>query len=197
MKVLVIDNYDSFVYNLVQYVGELGGEPEVYRNDKITVEQAAKTKPDRIIISPGPGTPDDPKYFGVCSAILQKISIKTPTLGVCLGHQGIISTFGGRIRRAKRLMHGKTSMIRHNGEGIFKGVSNPLEATRYHSLVGDRTGLPSFLEVTAESTDDNEIMGVRHKHNPIEGIQFHPESILTGEGKKIVKNFLDGGLNLD
>ena len=171
MKVLVIDNYDSFVYNLVQYVGELGGEPEVYRNDKITVEQASKIKPDRIIISPGPGTPDDPKYFGVCSAILQKISIKTPTLGVCLGHQGIISTFGGRIRRAKRLMHGKTSMIRHNGEGIFKGVSNPLEATRYHSLVGDRTGLPSFLEVTAESTDDNEIMGVRHKHNPIEGIQ--------------------------
>lgn len=197
MKVLVIDNYDSFVYNLVQYVGELGGEPAVYRNDRITVKQAAKMKPDRIILSPGPGTPEDPEYFGVCSAILQKISGNTPTLGVCLGHQGIITTFGGRIRPARRLMHGKTSLIRHNGEGIFKGVSNPLEATRYHSLVGDRTDLPSFLEVTAESTDDNEIMGVRHQHKPIEGVQFHPESILTGEGKKIIKNFLNGGMNLD
>jgi len=192
MKVLVIDNYDSFVYNLAQYVGELGGDPTVYRNDKITIKQVKKMKPSRIIISPGPGVPEDPRYFGVCSAILQEISSKIPTLGVCLGHQGIISTFGGRIKRAGRLMHGKTSPVKHNGERIFKGISNPLEATRYNSLVGDRASLPVCLEVTAESMDDGEIMGVRHRHLPIEGVQFHPESILTKEGKKIIKNFLDG-----
>ena len=197
MRVLVIDNYDSFVYNLVQYVGELGGDPVVHRNDRLTVEQAARIKPSRIILSPGPGMPEDPRYFGVCSAILRRISREVPTLGVCLGHQGIISTFGGRIRRARRLMHGKTSLIKHNGKGVFEGVSNPFEATRYNSLVGDRAGLPSILEVTAESMDDGEIMGIRHRHSPIEGVQFHPESVLTKEGKRIIKNFLDGGVALD
>jgi len=192
MKILVIDNYDSFVYNLVQYLGELGGKPKVYRNDQITLKQALKLKPDSIVISPGPGIPDDPRYFGVCSMILQNMSCEIPTLGVCLGHQGIISTFGGRIIRAKRLMHGKTSWIKHSGRGIFRGIKNPLQATRYHSLVGDKNSLPSCLEITAESIDDREIMGVRHVAYPIEGVQFHPESILTEDGKKIIKNFLDG-----
>jgi len=192
LKVLVIDNYDSFVYNLVQYVGELGAKPIVYRNDEITLSQALKLDADRIIISPGPGTPEDVRYFGVCKKILQNMSCKIPTLGVCLGHQGIISTFGGKIIRAKRLMHGKTSLIKHDCQGIFKGIKNPFEATRYHSLVGDRKNMPLCLKITAESTDDNEIMGVRHIEYPIEGIQFHPESILTTDGKKIIKNFLVG-----
>jgi len=192
VKVMVIDNYDSFVYNLVQYIAELGGETVVYRNDRITSRQAIKLKPDRIVISPGPGTPEIARYFGVCSAILRHLSCKIPTLGVCLGHQGIIHTFGGRIVRAKRLMHGKTSLIKHDGEGIFKGVKNPLKATRYHSLVGDRKLLPTCLKVTAESLDDGEIMGVRHLAYPIEGVQFHPESILTEDGKLLMKNFLEG-----
>ncbi|OYT45980.1 aminodeoxychorismate/anthranilate synthase component II [Candidatus Bathyarchaeota archaeon] len=192
MKVLVIDNYDSFVYNLVQYVGELGVNPIVYRNDEISLKRAMKLRPDRIILSPGPGTPEDIRYFGVCSEILRTLSPNVPTLGVCLGHQGIISTFGGKIIRAKRLMHGKTSMIKHDGKGVFKGVDNPFEATRYHSLVGDRRTLPSCLEITAESIDDEEIMGVRHVEYPIEGVQFHPESILTTLGKRIIKNFLEG-----
>ena len=192
MRVLVIDNYDSFVYILVQYVGELGGETVVYRNDQLTLRQAMKLKPDRIVISPGPGTPEEARYFGVCSAILQRMSCKIPTLGVCLGHQGIISTFGGRIVRAKRLMHGKTSLIKHDGEGVFKGVRNPFEATRYHSLVGDRRSISSCLKITAESLDDREIMGVRHVTYPIEGVQFHPESILSEDGKLVIKNFLEG-----
>jgi len=192
LKVLVIDNYDSFVYNLVQYVGELGAKPIVYRNDQITLEKAIDLHPDRIVISPGPGTPEDIRYFGVCSEILRKMSSRIPTLGVCLGHQGVIFTFGGKITRGRRLMHGKTSVIRHDCKGIFRGVENPLEATRYHSLVGDRESIPSCLEVTAESLDDLEVMGVRHAKYPIEGIQFHPESILTGSGKRIMKNFLEG-----
>jgi len=191
MRVLVIDNYDSFVYNLVQYVGEQGAEPIVYRNDEITLRRARRLRPDRIVISPGPGTPEDTRYFGVCSEILRSMSPDTPTLGVCLGHQGIISTFGGKIIRAKRLMHGKTSLIKHDRRGIFKGVESPLEATRYHSLVGDRETIPSSLEITAESIDDEEIMGVRHIEYPIEGVQFHPESILTTSGKSIIKNFLE------
>ena len=191
MRVLVIDNYDSFVYNLVQYVGEQGAEPIVYRNDEITLRRARRLRPDRIVISPGPGTPEDTRYFGVCSEILRSMSPDTPTLGVCLGHQGIISTFGGKIIRAKRLMHGKTSLIEHDRRGIFKGVESPLEATRYHSLVGDRETIPSALEITAESIDDEEIMGVRHIEYPIEGVQFHPESILTTSGKSIIKNFLE------
>jgi len=192
MKVLVIDNYDSFVYNLVQYVGELGAKPIVYRNDEVALKRALEIRPDRIIISPGPGTPENKRCFGVCVDILRTLSPTTPTLGVCLGHQGIIFTFGGKIIRAKRLMHGKTSIIKHDGKGVFKGVENPLTATRYHSLVGDRRTLPPCLEITAESTDDKEVMGVRHVEYPIEGIQFHPESILTTDGKIIIKNFLEG-----
>jgi len=192
MKVLVIDNYDSFVYNLVQYIGELGGEPVVYRNDQLTLKDAMGLDPDRIVISPGPGTPTDKRYFGVCSEILAVLSPKTPTLGVCLGHQGIISTFGGRIVQAKGLMHGKTSLIKHDGLGIFKGVENPFRATRYHSLAGKKGSIPPCLKITAESLDDGEIMGVRHVVYPIEGIQFHPESIMTSPGKRLIKNFLDG-----
>jgi len=192
MKVLVIDNYDSFVYNLVQYIEELGADCIVYRNDEITVNKAAGMKPDRIVISPGPGTPEERRYFGVCRDILRRLSVRVPTLGVCLGHQGIITTFGGKIRHARRLMHGKTSWIRHDGKGIFKEVENPFMATRYHSLVGDSDSLPSCLEVTAESIDDGEIMGVRHREYPIEGVQFHPESVLTKSGKRIIKNFLEG-----
>jgi anthranilate synthase component 2 len=192
MKVLVIDNYDSFVYNLVQYIGELGGEPVVYRNNKLTLKQAMKLDAKRIVISPGPGTPEDIHYFGVCSEILQKMSLKIPTLGVCLGNQGIISVFGGKIVPAGQLMHGKTSEIEHDGKGVFEGLKNPFTATRYHSLVGDRNSIPSSIEVTARAVDDGEIMGVRHKKYPITGLQFHPESILCEDGKKIINNFLEG-----
>lgn len=192
MKTLIIDNYDSFVYNLVQYVGALGGNPVVFRNDQISLDQTKKLRPDRIIISPGPGTPEDPKYFGTCSMILKQISPDIPTLGVCMGCQGIVYVFGGKIVRAKRLIHGKTSLIRHDGKGIFQNIKNPISATRYHSLVAERESLPDCLDITAESLDDLEIMGVRHISYPIEGVQFHPESILTEEGVKIIKNFLDG-----
>lgn len=192
MKVLVIDNYDSFVYNLVQHIGELGGKPFVHRNDKLTLQKAIKLNPQRIVISPGPGTPEDPRYFGVCSNILRQMSCKIPTLGVCLGSQGIIYAFGGKIVQARRLMHGKTSQIKHDNKGVFEGVKNPFTATRYHSLVGDRSSIPSCLEITAESIDDDEVMGVRHRTYPISGVQFHPESILCEEGKKIIKNFLEG-----
>ena len=195
MNVLVIDNYDSFVYNLVQYVGKLGAEPVVYRNDAIHLEEALKLNVDRIIISPGPGTPEDERCFGVCKKILQNMSHEIPTLGVCLGHQGIIFTFGGKIVRANTLVHGKTSFIKHDGQGIFKGVSNPLEGTRYPSLVGDRENMPSCLQITAESIEDHEIheiMGVRHVKYPKEEIQCDPESILTTEGEKIIRNFLRG-----
>ncbi|MGQ9722153.1 MAG: anthranilate synthase component II [Candidatus Jordarchaeum sp.] len=191
MKVLIIDNYDSFVYNLVQYVGELGAQPLVYRNDEITLRKAAKLHPERIIISPGPGTPEDVRYFGVCSEILRNLSRRVSTLGVCLGHQGIISTFGGKIIGAKSLKHGKTSLIKHDGRGIFKGVENPFVATRYHSLIGDKETAPSCLEITAESMDSGEIMAVRHFEYPIEGVQFHPESVLTTNGKRLIKNFLE------
>ena len=193
MRTLIIDNYDSFVYNLVQYVGELGGGPIVYRNDQISLDQARKLEPDRILISPGPGTPEDSRYFGTCSLILQQMSPKIPTLGVCMGCQGIVHVFGGRIVRAKVLMHGKTSMIRHDGKSLFRGVKNPLRATRYHSLIAEKSSLPSCLEITAEAVDDLEIMGVRHTRYPIEGVQFHPESFLTEDGMKVIKNFLDAG----
>jgi anthranilate synthase component 2 len=192
VKVLVIDNYDSFVYNLVQYIGELGAETIVYRNDQLTLEQVKELKPDRIVISPGPGTPEDTRYFGICTEILQHVSCEIPTLGVCLGHQGIIYAFGGKVVSARKLMHGKTSKIKHDGKGIFKGVHNPFTATRYHSLAGEKPSIPSCLKVTAESTDDGEVMGVRHVKYPIEGVQFHPESILCEDGKLIVKNFLEG-----
>jgi len=192
LKVLVIDNYDSFVYNLVQYVGELVAEVIVFRNDQIDLAKVKKLKPDRIVLSPGPGTPEETRYFGVCTSILQNVSHKVPTLGVCLGHQGIIYVFGGKIVSAKRLMHGKTCAVKHDGKGIFNGVHNPFTATRYHSLAGDKCSIPSCLQVTAVSIDDGEIMGVRHAKYPIEGVQFHPESILCEDGKIVMKNFLEG-----
>jgi anthranilate synthase component 2 len=192
MNILVIDNYDSFVFNLVQYVGSLGITPYVYRNDEISIDEAEKLCPDRILISPGPGNPEDIRYFGVCSRILERMSSEIPTLGVCLGHQGIIHFFGGRITKAKRLMHGKTSSIKHDGKGIFKGIENPFIATRYHSLVGEKNSIPDCLEISAESLDDGEIMGVRHIDYPIVGIQFHPESILCRPGMQIIKNFIEG-----
>lgn len=188
----MIDNYDSFVYNLVQYVGEFGAEVITYRNDQINLNQIIKMKPNRIIISPGPGTPEKKIYFGVCTEILQKVSYKIPTLGVCLGHQGIIHAFGGKIISAKKLMHGKTCIITHDGKTIFSGVKNPFTGTRYHSLVGDKLSIPPCLEVSAECIDDGEIMGIRHTKYPIDGVQFHPESILCEDGKKIIKNFLEG-----
>ncbi len=191
MKVIVIDNYDSFVYNLVQYIGELGAEVVVYRNDQTSLEEIIKQKPDRIVISPGPGTPEDEKYFGICTAILRKLSPKIPTLGVCLGHQGIIHVFGGKVIHAKKLMHGKTCTIKHDQKGILQGVRNPFNATRYHSLAGERKSIPDCLEITAESVEDGEIMGIRHKQYPIYGVQFHPESILCEDGKLIIKNFLE------
>jgi anthranilate synthase component II len=194
MRVLIIDNYDSFVYNLAQYVGELGSSPLVYRNDKITLDQAERLKPDRVVISPGPGNPEDEHYFGVCNSIIGSMGKTVPTLGVCLGHQGIGAHFGGRVIRASRLMHGKTSRVVHDGRGVLRGVSNPLEATRYNSLVIDKEEVPDCLKVTALSTDDGEIMGVRHVEYPIEGVQFHPESIMTPEGKKMVSNFLERGV---
>ena len=187
----MIDNYDSFVYNLVQYVGEFGAEVITYRNDQINLNQIIKMKPNRIIISPGPGTPEKKIYFGVCTEILQKVSYKIPTLGVCLGHQGIIHAFGGKIISAKKLMHGKTCIITHDGKTIFSGVKNPFTGTRYHSLVGDKLSIPPCLEVSAECIDDGEIMGIRHTKYPIDGVQFHPESILCEDGKKIIKNFLE------
>ncbi|HEV2119652.1 MAG TPA: aminodeoxychorismate/anthranilate synthase component II [Candidatus Bathyarchaeia archaeon] len=192
MKVLILDNYDSFVYNLAQCVGGIGDTVVVKRNDEVDVAGVKELSPDRIIISPGPGNPDNPRYFGACTAILREVSRETPTLGVCLGHQGIVHAFGGKIVRARRLRHGKTSPIRHDGKGVLRGVASPFEATRYHSLVADRRSLPKDLEVTAHAIDDNEIMGVRHREFPIEGVQFHPESILTLPGHRIIKNFLEG-----
>jgi len=190
MKTLLIDNYDSFVYNLVQQVGELGSEPLVYRNNKITLEEVTKLEPDNIIISPGPGIPSEKKYFGICSDIIRNLSPTIPTLGVCLGHQGIIHGYGGNVIKAGRLMHGKVSMIKHDGEKIFEGLKNPFIATRYHSLVGERSSIPKEIKISANSEDDNEIMAVRHEKHPVNGIQFHPESILTKEGGKLIRNFL-------
>ena len=191
MKVLILDNYDSFVYNLAQYAGEIADEVVVKRNDEVNIPELRRFSPDKIIISPGPGTPADPRYFGVCTEVLRKISNETPTLGVCLGHQGIVHSFGGKIVRAKRLRHGKTSPIRHDSKGIFRGIENPFEATRYHSLVADRRTLPDSLEVSARSEDDGEVMGIRHREFPIEGVQFHPESILTVHGHRMIANFLE------
>jgi len=190
LKFLIIDNYDSFVYNIAQYLGELGVECEVIRNDKITINEIKQKKYDGIIISPGPGTPDDKKYFGVCSDVIKDMGSKTPILGVCLGHQGIISAFGGKVTNAGCVRHGKTSPVRHSNSELFKGVKNPFRATRYHSLVGDKTIIPEILEVTATAEDDGEVMAIRHKEYLIEGVQFHPESIMTEDGKKILSNFI-------
>ncbi len=190
--ILILDNYDSFVYNLVQYVGMQGAVPKVYRNDAISLEKIKSGGPDGIIISPGPGNPSNSKDFGICSDVLRTISREIPTLGICLGHQGIGSTYGAFISHAQRTMHGKTSKITHDGKNLFRDLPNPLEATRYHSLVVSRERIPAELVITATSLDDGEVMGLRHRDYPIFGLQFHPESIKTTDGMKIMRNFLDG-----
>ncbi|MFQ5475438.1 MAG: anthranilate synthase component II [Nitrosopumilus sp.] len=190
MKFLIIDNYDSFVYNIAQYLGELGVESDVIRNDRITLNEIKRANYDAIIISPGPGTPEDEKYFGVCSEVIKDMGPSTPILGVCLGHQGIIHAFGGKVTNAGCVRHGKTSLVDHTDSKLFKDVKNPFRATRYHSLVGDKTIIPDVLEITATAADDGEIMAIKHKKYLIEGVQFHPESIMTEDGKKILENFI-------
>ncbi|MDP8262094.1 MAG: aminodeoxychorismate/anthranilate synthase component II [Candidatus Ancaeobacter aquaticus] len=185
--ILVVDNYDSFTYNLVQYLGELGAQLEVYRNDVISVEEIGKRKPEKIVISPGPCTP---KEAGISKDVIKTFAGKVPILGVCLGHQCVAEVYGGAVVCADRLMHGKVSPIHHNEKEIFKGLLNPFEATRYHSLIVRRSDFPEELEIIAE-TQEKEIMGIKHKDFPLWGVQFHPESILTGEGKKLLKNFLE------
>ena len=190
MKFLILDNYDSFVYNVAQRLGELKVSSDVVRNDKITIGEIKKRNYDAIIISPGPGTPEDRKYFGICKDVIQELGQTLQILGICLGHQGIIDCFGGKVVNAGKVRHGKTSQIKHYDDSLFKGVKNPFRATRYHSLVGDKTIIPDTLKITAIAEDDGEIMGVSHKEYPIEGVQFHPESIMTDEGKKILENFI-------
>jgi anthranilate synthase/aminodeoxychorismate synthase-like glutamine amidotransferase len=184
--ILVIDNYDSFTYNLVQYLGELGADLEVVRNDQTTVESIERKIPERIVISPGPKTPSE---AGICLEVIRAFAGRMPILGVCLGHQAIGQAFGGRVIRAPELMHGKTSEIRHDGKTIFQGLPNPFPATRYHSLIVERPSLPACLEISA-TTSDGLIMGLRHKEMQVEGVQFHPESVLTDAGKQLLSNFL-------
>ena len=186
MKLLVIDNYDSFTYNLVQIFGELNVELVVKRNDEISIDEIRKLNPNRICISPGPGRPEN---AGISPDVIRELGPTIPILGVCLGHQCVAQVFGGEVVRAEKLMHGKTSIIHHQHRGVFQHLAQPLEATRYHSLIVRRKSLPDSLEVTAE-TDEGEIMGLQHRHLPIHGVQFHPESILTAEGKKLLANFL-------
>jgi anthranilate synthase component II len=187
-RVLVIDNYDSFVYNLVQYLGELGAEPLVHRSDELTLDQIAALDPDAVLISPGPGRPED---AGLSNAVIEQFAGKRPVLGVCLGHQCLGQVYGGDVVRAPQIMHGKTSLIRHDGTGVFAGLPDPFEATRYHSLIVDRASVPDELEVTAW-TDDGIVMGLRHRTHAVEGVQFHPESILTASGHDLLRNFLAG-----
>ena len=187
--VVVVDNYDSFTYNLVQYLGELGAEVKVVRNDAATVAEVAALGAERIVISPGPGRPED---AGITMAVIRELGTKTPIFGVCLGHQAMGAVFGGQVVRAQVPMHGKTSTIEHNSRGVFTGITEPFLASRYHSLVVSDAGLPEDLEVTARTKEDNSIMGLRHRHLPVHGVQFHPESILTGEGHRILRNFLEG-----
>jgi anthranilate synthase component 2 len=188
---LMIDNYDSFTYNLVQYLGELGEDVRVVRNDALSVDEIRRLAPERIVISPGPGTPD---HAGVTLELIARLGAQIPILGVCLGHQSIGQVFGGKVVRARQIMHGKTSMIHHTGVGVFAGLPNPFEATRYHSLVVDKSSVPAVLEVTAWTQNDDgsvdEIMGLRHKALPVEGVQFHPESILTQHGHDLLRNFI-------
>ena len=186
-RVLVLDNYDSFVYNLVQYLGELGAEPLVHRDDALTLDQIEELDPDAVLISPGPGRPED---AGLSNAVIERFAGRVPILGVCLGHQCIGQVYGGEVVRAPQVMHGKTSLIRHEGKGVFAGLPQPLEATRYHSLIVDRDSVPDVLEITAE-TDDGVVMGLRHRELDVEGVQFHPESILTAGGHDLLRNFLD------
>jgi anthranilate synthase/aminodeoxychorismate synthase-like glutamine amidotransferase len=185
-RVLVLDNYDSFVYNLVQYLGELGAEPIVHRHDALTLDQIIEIDPDGVLISPGPGRPED---AGLTNEVIRHFAGKRPVLGVCLGMQAIGQVFGGEVVRAQQVMHGKTSLIRHQGAGVFAGLPDPLEATRYHSLIVDRASVPDVLEITAES-DDGLVMGLRHREHAVEGVQFHPESILTVGGHDLMANFL-------
>ena len=184
--VLMIDNYDSFTYNLVQYLGELGADLKVFRNDKITVDKVKRLKPKKIVISPGPGTPLD---AGISNDIIRNFSGKIPILGVCLGHQAVAEAFGGKVTAAKRLMHGKTSTTSADGKSVYQGITKPFQAMRYHSLSVSRDAFPECLEICSES-EDGEIMGIRHREHPTEGIQFHPESIMTPVGKRILRNFL-------
>ena len=186
MKLLVIDNYDSFTYNLVQFFGEMDADLAVKRNDEVTIEEIRKLKPDRICISPGSGRPED---AGISLDLIRELGSQVPILGVCLGHQCIGQAFGGEIVRAEKLMHGKTSQIHHRRSGVFKDLADPLEATRYHSLIVKRESLPDSFEITAQ-TEDGEIMGLQHRQFPIHGVQFHPESILTTEGRRLLANFL-------
>jgi len=187
--VCVVDNYDSFTYNLVQYLGELGAEVKVVRNDAATVADIAALRPERIVISPGPGRPED---AGITMAVIRELGKTTPVFGVCLGHQALGAVFGGQVVRANVPMHGKTSTIEHNSRGVFTGIIEPFQASRYHSLVVADEGLPAELEVTARTKEDHAIMGLRHRQLPVHGVQFHPESILTGEGHRILRNFLEG-----
>jgi anthranilate synthase/aminodeoxychorismate synthase-like glutamine amidotransferase len=187
----VVDNYDSFTYNLVQYLGELGAEVQVMRNDAVTIDEIAGTRPERIVISPGPGRPED---AGVTMEVIRRLGEQTPILGVCLGHQAIGAVFGGRVIRASAPMHGKTSTIEHDGRGVFTGLEGPFVASRYHSLVVEEGSLPADLEISARTQEDGTIMGLRHRTLPVQGVQFHPESILTGEGRRILRNFLEGRL---
>ena len=190
--VLVLDNYDSFTYNLVQYLGELGATVKVVRNDAETVDAIAAMKPERIVISPGPGRPED---AGVTMEVIRRMGRQTPILGVCLGHQALGAVYGGSVVRASVPMHGKTSTIEHNGRGLFSGLTGPFLASRYHSLVVAESGLPAELEVTARTREDATIMGLRHRTFPVHGVQFHPESILTSEGRRILRNFLENRLD--
>jgi anthranilate synthase component 2 len=190
MKTLIIDNFDSFTYNLFQYIGELNGRPIVKKNSEITLDEIKKLNPTHIVISPGPGTAEKKEDFGICMETINTLGKKTPILGVCLGHQGIVLAFGGKITKAPEIMHGKTSPIAHNNRNIFKGVKNPFTAMRYHSLCADRKGFPPELSITAWEKKDKTIMGISHINYPIFGIQFHPESFKTIEGKKILLNFL-------
>jgi anthranilate synthase/aminodeoxychorismate synthase-like glutamine amidotransferase len=184
---LVIDNYDSFTYNLVQYFGELGADPVVKRNDAVSVDEVEKMAPERIVISPGPGSPKD---AGISMELIRRMGSRVPLLGVCLGHQCIGEVYGGKVVRAGRLMHGKTSPIRHDAKGVFRGLPNPFEATRYHSLIVEKSSVPDDLEISAD-TAEGEIMGLRHREYPVHGVQFHPESILSKEGKDLLANFLE------
>jgi anthranilate synthase component 2 len=186
--ILMIDNYDSFTYNLVQYFGELGAKVEVFRNDALTVDDVARLGPGRIVISPGPCTPTQ---AGISLEVIERFAGKVPVLGVCLGHQAIGQAFGGRVVKARQVMHGKVSQVRHDGKGVFAGLPNDFAATRYHSLAVERTSLPDCLEISAES-EDGEIMGLRHRTLPVEGVQFHPEALLTAHGHAMLKNFMQG-----
>ena len=187
--ILVIDNYDSFTYNLVQYLGELGATLHVRRNNQVTLDEIAALAPSHIVISPGPGRPED---AGLTPGVIERFGPSVPILGVCLGHQAIGLVCGGRVVRAPVPMHGKTSVIEHDGRGVFTGLASPIEASRYHSLIVEERGLPDVLEVSARSRGDGIIMGLRHKTWPLQGVQFHPESVLTSEGRRMLRNFLDG-----